>query len=181
MRDPSLLPFFRAPAANGAVVSCRIMVGSGSTTFAATTLCSIMASLVTVNVRNPSMMKLVLAIVQDYDCDTLLRAVTDAGFRATRLASTGGFLRAGNTTVFLGVDDERVPECLALIKASCSVRADATLESVTSEFLEVFPDGVYEVTVGGAVIFIASVSRFERYFPADILDTERIGPQRARM
>lgn len=125
-------------------------------------------------------MKLIFAIVQDYDVDRLLRAVTDAGFRATRIASTGGFLRTGNTTVFMGVEASRVPECIALIKASCSSRVDSKVDAGSYEFLEMFPDGVHEVTVGGAVVFIAAVSRFERVMPPDVLHAEVTRTQRAR-
>ena len=63
-------------------------------------------------------MKLIVAIVQAYDTDRLLRTVTSAGFRVTRIQSTGGFLRAGNSTVFMGVEDERVREGMDLIHTS---------------------------------------------------------------
>ena len=53
-------------------------------------------------------MKFIIAIVQDYDCDRLLRAVTGAGLGATKIASTGGFLRTGNTTVMMGIQDDEL-------------------------------------------------------------------------
>src|SRR4051794_27970720 len=70
-------------------------------------------------------MKLIVAIVQDYDCDRLLRALSANGFRATRIASTGGFLRMGNTTVFMGVPDERVSACIDILKQTCRRRVDS--------------------------------------------------------
>jgi uncharacterized protein YaaQ len=102
-----------------------------------------------------------IAIVQDYDCDKLLRTVASHGYRATRIASTGGFLRAGNTTVFMGIEDDRVPQCVDLIRQSCQTRTEVKLETV-SEYSEWFPAGVHEVTIGGAVVFVADVSRFVR-------------------
>jgi uncharacterized protein YaaQ len=108
-------------------------------------------------------MKLLIAIVQDYDCDRLLRAVTGAGFGATRIASTGGFLRMGNTTVLMGVEDERVPECLRLVAQACRSRAEVQLEQVMSEYAEWYEAGLHEVVIGGAVVFQLHVSAFHRF------------------
>jgi len=107
-------------------------------------------------------MKFVLAIVQDYDTDRLLRSAIGVGLCATRLASTGGFLRTGNTTVFLGVDDVRVAECLGLIQQSCKTRVDVQIDPGSPEFSDWFAAGVHDVTIGGAVVFILPVCRFER-------------------
>ena len=107
-------------------------------------------------------MKFIIAIVQDYDCDRLLRRVTSAGFGATKLASTGGFLRTGNTTVMMGVDDDRVAECLRLIEQSCQSRIETHLDPVASEYAEWYAGGLHEVTIGGAVVFQLKVSRFVR-------------------
>ncbi len=107
-------------------------------------------------------MKLLIAIVQDYDTDRLLSAVTNAGFGATRIASTGGFLRTGNTTVLLGVEDERIPLCLKLIQQACRSRSEVKLELVASEYAEWYPAGVDEVTIGGAVVFMIRVADFHR-------------------
>lgn len=108
-------------------------------------------------------MMFVIAIVQDYDCDRLLRAVTNAGFRATRIASTGGFLRTGNTTVLMGVDEARVRECLAIIKQSCRSRVEVQVDETSPEYVEWFPAGIHEVTVGGAVVFIVPVERYVQF------------------
>lgn len=109
-----------------------------------------------------SSMKLLIAIVQDYDCDRLLRAVTSAGYGATRLASTGGFLRMGNTTVLIGIEDERVPACLRLIEQTCRTRVEVQLDPVAAEYAEWYAGGLHEVTIGGAVVFQLRLDRFER-------------------
>jgi uncharacterized protein YaaQ len=62
-------------------------------------------------------MKLVLAIVSNQAAEGIIDALLAAGFRATRLASTGGFRREGNTTVLTGVDDEDVEAVLAILRA----------------------------------------------------------------
>lgn len=110
-------------------------------------------------------MKFLIAIVQDYDCDRLLRMVTASGFRATRISSTGGFLRTGNTTVLMGIDDDQVQRCVYLIRQACQSRAEVKLDTASAEYVEWYPAGVHEVTVGGAVIFVLPVSRFEQIRP----------------
>ena len=52
-------------------------------------------------------MKLIVAIVQDEDAGRLVSALMDKGFGVTKLATTGGFLRAGNTTLISGVEDDK--------------------------------------------------------------------------
>ena len=111
-------------------------------------------------------MKFIIAIVQDYDCDRLLRAIAAHGLRATRVASTGGFLRTGNTTVLMGVEDDRVQDCLEIIRQNCESRVEVQLDASSPEYVEWFPAGIHEVTVGGAVVFIMPVSRMERILPA---------------
>lgn len=108
-------------------------------------------------------MKFVIAIVQDYDCDKLLRAITLSGLRATRIASTGGFLRMGNTTVLMGVDNLRLSECLSIIEQSCKSRVEVQVDDASPEYVEWFPAGIDEVTVGGAVVFIIPVERHVRF------------------
>ncbi|WP_217563357.1 cyclic-di-AMP receptor, partial [Paenibacillus sp. GbtcB18] len=77
------------------------------------------------------------------------------GFRATKLASSGGFLRAGNTTFMIGIEDERVPEVFKEIKANCKVRDQlvtpvSPLGGTTDSYIP-FPVGVQ---VGGAAVFL---------------------------
>lgn len=106
-------------------------------------------------------MKLIVAIVQDYDVDHLLDRVADAGLRATRIASTGGFLRTGNTTILLGVPDHAVARCLALLGGACGARVERTANPGV-DFPELYASGLAAVTVGGAVAFVARIERFER-------------------
>jgi uncharacterized protein YaaQ len=62
-------------------------------------------------------MKLVLAVVANNVAEALTDALLAAGFRTTRLASTGGFRREGNTTIMLGVEDEDVEPVLAILRS----------------------------------------------------------------
>lgn len=65
-------------------------------------------------------MKLIIAIIKDEDNDVVSRALTKEKFRVTFIASTGGFLRSGRSTLLIGVEDERVEEALDIIRGNCS-------------------------------------------------------------
>ena len=61
-------------------------------------------------------MKLIIAVIQNEAADAVVDALLEAEFRATRLASTGGFLRRGNTTLLIGADEDQVDLVLDLIR-----------------------------------------------------------------
>ncbi|MFH5186720.1 cyclic-di-AMP receptor [Paenibacillus sp. TAB 01] len=109
-------------------------------------------------------MKLVIAVVQDKDSNRLSNALIKEGFRATKLASTGGFLRAGNTTFMIGIEDERINEVMTVIKANCKIREQmvtpvSPMGGTTDSYIP-FP---VEVQVGGAAVFVLPVERFEHF------------------
>ncbi|HLI51779.1 MAG TPA: cyclic-di-AMP receptor [Thermomicrobiaceae bacterium] len=107
-------------------------------------------------------MKLVVAIVQDYDVNQLLTAITKVGFRATRIGSTGGFLRVGNTTLLIGVEDHHVGRVLRIIDANCRERLEAVQPEIIGDMHDWYPPDLVEVQVGGATVFTMPVVRFER-------------------
>lgn len=112
-------------------------------------------------------MKFVIAVVQDYDSDRLLRAVTGSGLRATKISSTGGFLRMGNATIFMGVEDDRVDEAIRLIRRNCRSRVEVEVDTASAEFEEWYAAGIHEVTVGGGVVFTLPVDRMVRLLSED--------------
>jgi len=65
-------------------------------------------------------MKLIIAIVRDSDSDAVSRALTSNKFRVTGIASTGGFLRKGKTTLLIGLEDDQVEQALQIIRTSLS-------------------------------------------------------------
>src|SRR5450756_1360693 len=67
-------------------------------------------------------MKLVVAIIQKEDAGSLIDTLTEKGYRATRINTAGGFLKEGNATVLVGVDDLKVDEVLSLVEANCNTR-----------------------------------------------------------
>ena len=108
-------------------------------------------------------MKLVIAIVQDEDTDALTHALIDSGFRFTRISTTGSFLRTGNSSLMIGVDDAEVANVLAVVRRTCRRRTQIAVpySPALEPGLLYMPEN-FEVEVGGAVIFVADVSRFER-------------------
>lgn len=106
-------------------------------------------------------MKLVIAIVHDEDAKSLLEDLTKNEFRVTKLASTGGFLKAGNTTVLVGVDDDEVERVKSLIRENCQSRKEmVTSPAPVSGTTGVFIPYPVEVTVGGATVFVVDVSEY---------------------
>ena len=69
-------------------------------------------------------MKMIIAIVQDHDADTLTRAFTAANFRVTRIASTGGFMRSGVVSMLLGVEDPQVDEAIQVVRTALPSAGD---------------------------------------------------------
>ncbi len=109
-------------------------------------------------------MQLIFAVVQDKDVTRLSDRLIKAGIRATKLASTGGFLRAGNTTFMIGVEDSRVDEVLAHIKQSCRAREQlVTPLTPIGNQVESFVSYPVSVQVGGATVFVIRVDRFEQF------------------
>jgi uncharacterized protein YaaQ len=107
-------------------------------------------------------MKLVIAIIQDYDCDQLLSRLAAMGCGATKVASEGGFLRVGNTTVFSAVPDERVAEVVEAVRGTGGRRPESPLRLSLAELADEEVGCVAPCLIGGGVIFIATVARFER-------------------
>lgn len=106
-------------------------------------------------------MKLIIAIVQDSDAEDLLDILTESGFRVTKLATTGGFLKSGNTTLMIGVEEESVNKVISQIEEVCKTRDEiiTTPSPVTGSTGAYLPYPV-EVEVGGATVFVVDVDKF---------------------
>ena len=106
-------------------------------------------------------MKLIVAIVQDEDSGRLVSEMMEHGFGVTKLATTGGFLRAGNTTLLVGVDDEKFDAAMAVIEKVCKSRKQiATAPTSMSGVNGVYSPYPIEVMVGGATVFVLNVEQF---------------------
>lgn len=108
-------------------------------------------------------MKLVITMVQDEDSLELIDAITEAGFRVTKLATTGGFLKAGNTTLLIGVEADKVDDVIVVIEEICKRRKQliTTTNPITGN-IDMFMSYPIEVEVGGATIFVVDVDKYIR-------------------
>ena len=106
-------------------------------------------------------MKLVLAIVQDDDALDLIEELNDKGFRVTKLATTGGFLKSGNTTLMIGVEIDKVDIVINIIEEVCKRRKQvvSTQPGLSGESGMYMPFPL-EVEVGGATVFVIDVDEF---------------------
>ena len=105
-------------------------------------------------------MKLLIAIVQDADAAELPQELTRNGFKSTKLASTGGFLRQGNTTFLIGVEDGDVEAVKELIRKTCKERTSHVPQSQFYE--EGTPPHSLHAVVGGAVVFVLPLDELVR-------------------
>ncbi|MBU3806225.1 MAG: cyclic-di-AMP receptor [Candidatus Fournierella pullistercoris] len=106
-------------------------------------------------------MKLITAIVNKEDSKHVCNELIKAGFSVTRLSTTGGFLMAGNMTLMIGTEDEKVDSCIDLIAQCCKKRTEI-VPSTTSYGMGVATAYPLQVTVGGATVFVTNVERFEK-------------------
>jgi uncharacterized protein YaaQ len=107
--------------------------------------------------------KLVVAVVHNEDAGALVDALLDREYRATRLHSSGGFLKQSNATIILGVEETQVDAVLDIVRETCNARTQVVNPMPPimepGEFFMPYP---LEVEVGGATVFVLPVDRFER-------------------
>jgi len=106
-------------------------------------------------------MKLLLAIVSDEDSNILSDSLNSEGYGATKLCSSGGFLKSGNTTFLIGIDDQKVAHALEIIKDACkSRRRMISPEKLPGSFGAFNMAMPVEINVGGATVFILNIEQF---------------------
>lgn len=109
-------------------------------------------------------MQLIIAVVHDRDKQKLADGLVREGYRFTRLASTGGFLREGNTTFLIAIEREKVDDVLKIVDQSSKAR-DQYVNLLPPDAVAVgaFVANPISVPVGGAVVFVVPIDRFEKY------------------
>ena len=109
-------------------------------------------------------MKLVIAVIHDRDQKRTTESLRAAGFRFTKIGSTGGFLREGNVTVLIGSEPDQVDQIMGILDESSRTRE----QYVNVLPPEATPVGTFltnpvKVQVGGAIAWVIDVERFERF------------------
>jgi uncharacterized protein YaaQ len=107
-------------------------------------------------------MKLIFAIVNGDDSHSVSRELTKNGFFATKLASTGGFMSAGNTTFLICTEGEKVDDAINIISSQCKRRKEYISNTVPGLSSDTFSSFPMEINVGGATIFVTDVERYEK-------------------
>ncbi len=105
-------------------------------------------------------MKLIVAIINSDDANAVMSNLTKAGYSATKLTTSGGFLRAGNVTLLIGVGESKVDEVINIIGEYSSQRKKITPLNTTYIGESMLSSMSVEVTVGGATIFVLDVEQF---------------------
>jgi uncharacterized protein YaaQ len=83
------------------------------------------------------MMKMIIAILHNTDGEPTLQALTQAGFRVTRVAATGGFLRRGHATLLIGADEKQVSDAMQILREHSAPAIDPGQKRATVFVLKV--------------------------------------------
>ena len=105
-------------------------------------------------------MKLEITVVEDNDVAFLMESLVKNGYKATKLASTGGFLLQGNTTLLIGGQDQEVDPVLEIIRSTCAPR-----KKIIPQIAPELPTAIgvpVEIEAGGAIVFVLNVDEFWR-------------------
>ena len=100
-------------------------------------------------------MKMIFAILHDEDVDACMRRLTEEGLGATRLCSSGGFLRVGNTTLLVGVDESKLELVLSIFKENTKTRTVEPDAERNGFFRNL--GASREIRHGGVTMFVCNV------------------------
>lgn len=111
-------------------------------------------------------MKLIYAIIHDEDANKTIKKLNDRKYSVTKLMSSGGFLKSGNTTLMIGTDDDKVEEVMDILKKECAKRTEVEIA------MPYMPGGgvpmmnysyvPIKAEVGGATVFVVDVADFRK-------------------
>ena len=107
--------------------------------------------------------KLILAVLQGDDYEICVRALNKAGFFATLLSSTGGFLKKRSTTLMIGVAEEKLQEVLDILRQNTKKRVETTYQNLSVSPTGMSPMMPMAKTVGGAAVFVMNLEQIEKF------------------
>ncbi len=82
-------------------------------------------------------MKMIVAILQDEDAATVTKALLNSELCVTEIASTGGFLRQGSSTLMIGVEEDAVDGAIHIINNNCTPTVEPMQKRATLFVLNV--------------------------------------------
>lgn len=104
-------------------------------------------------------MKLLLIIVANEDAPKVSKVLLKEKYFVTKLASTGGLLKNGNTTLLVGTENDQVEKVVTII-GECAKSRKQVIPTMTPDEYSMFSSYPVEVQVGGATIFVLEVANF---------------------
>ena len=108
-------------------------------------------------------MKLIIAIINNDDSLTVQSELVTKGYFVTKLSSTGGFLKQGNTTFLIGVEDQKVDPVISIIKENAHKRVISEPTMPTGMMGDFLTPVMVDVTIGGATIFVLPIESFVKF------------------
>ena len=93
----------------------------------------------------------------------MIKDLTAQGDRVTRIGSTGGFLQQGNSTLLLGLQEDRVEPVLTVLRRICQHRTAFVPVAAAPAPNNVALYNYLEVEVGGAIVFVLDVEQFVQF------------------
>ena len=67
--------------------------------------------------------KMVMSVVHPEDAQELTKRLNQVGFRVTQAATQGGFLRRGNVSLLIGVEEKDVDQVMDIIRENTHPRS----------------------------------------------------------
>ncbi len=109
-------------------------------------------------------MKLIVAIIHDEDSSKITDELNKQGYSVTKLCSSGGFLRAGNTTLMIGIEDGKVDTVIGIILKNSEAREHSIKESkYNNSIMQLLIPNANKVVASGATIFVSNVEKYEKF------------------
>ena len=105
---------------------------------------------------------MITAIINRKDGHRVCNELTKANFVFAKIATSGGFLKQGNVTVLMGVDDALVDAAVKIIRDNSATREE-TVPSVTFDETHAAAYATSGVIVGGATVFVSDVVYYEKF------------------
>lgn len=106
-------------------------------------------------------MKLIVAIMSKNDASMVTSALSEEKIQVTRLSTEGGFLNMKNDTLLIGVEEHKVDKVMSVVSEYSSERTQMMPSSLPPE-LGMSAALPFEVTVGGATVFVLNVDRYKK-------------------
>ena len=116
-------------------------------------------------------MKLIVAIVNSDDSASVQEGLTEGGYFVTKLSTTGGFLKKGNTTFLIGTNDDKVDELNKKIEEQC-LKFMAMESPVATDLRKIFTTSKIVTDLERMADYAVDICKIAQRVELDILGEE---------